>query len=56
MSNGFIYVVDAHFIDKIEENKCPGLKCLCFIGASFPLPPAAQVYFTVTTWAVDFDY
>jgi hypothetical protein len=26
MSNGFIYVVDAHFIDKIEENKCPGPK------------------------------
>jgi len=21
MSNGFIYVVDAHFIDKIEEKK-----------------------------------
>jgi hypothetical protein len=21
MSNGFIYVVDAHFIDKIEEEK-----------------------------------
>ena len=21
MSNGFIYIVDAHFIDKIEENK-----------------------------------
>ena len=29
MSNGFIYVVDAHFIDKIEENKYPGPKCLC---------------------------
>jgi hypothetical protein len=28
MSNGFIYVVDAHFIDKIEENKYPGTKCL----------------------------
>jgi len=28
MSNGFIYVVDAHFIDKIEENKYPGSKCL----------------------------
>jgi hypothetical protein len=28
MSNGFIYVVDAHFIDKIEENKYPGPKCL----------------------------
>jgi hypothetical protein len=28
MSNGFIYVVDAHFIDKIEEEKNPGLKCL----------------------------
>jgi hypothetical protein len=27
MSNGFIYVVDAHFIDKIEENKYPGPKC-----------------------------
>jgi hypothetical protein len=26
MSNGFIYVVDAHFIDKIEENKYPGLE------------------------------
>jgi hypothetical protein len=26
MSNGFIYVVDAHFIDKIEENKYPGPK------------------------------
>jgi hypothetical protein len=24
----FIYVVDAHFIDKIEENKYPGTKCL----------------------------
>ena len=24
MSNGFIYVVDAHFIDKIEETKYPG--------------------------------
>jgi hypothetical protein len=21
MSNGFIYIVDAHFIDKIEEEK-----------------------------------
>jgi hypothetical protein len=29
MSSGFIYVVDAHFIDKIEENKYPGPKCLC---------------------------
>jgi hypothetical protein len=28
MSNGFIYVVDAHFIDKIEENEYPGPKCL----------------------------
>jgi hypothetical protein len=28
MSNGFIYVVDAHVIDKIEENKYPGPKCL----------------------------
>jgi hypothetical protein len=28
MSNGFIYVVDAHFIDKIEI-KYPGPKCLC---------------------------
>jgi hypothetical protein len=28
MSNGFIYVVDAHFIDKIEENKYPVPKCL----------------------------
>jgi hypothetical protein len=26
MSNGFIYVVDAHFIDKIEEKKYPGLR------------------------------
>jgi hypothetical protein len=24
MSNGFIYVVDAHFIDKIEEEENPG--------------------------------
>ena len=24
------YVVDAHFIDKIEENKYPGPKCLWF--------------------------
>jgi hypothetical protein len=31
MSNGFIYVVDAHFIDKIEENKYPGPKCLWYI-------------------------
>jgi hypothetical protein len=31
MSNGFIYVVDAHFIDKIEENKYPGPKCLCLL-------------------------
>jgi hypothetical protein len=23
MSDGFIYVVDAHFIDNIEENKYP---------------------------------
>ena len=30
MSNGLIYVVDAHFIDKIEE-KHPGLKCLWLI-------------------------
>ena len=30
MSNGFIYVVDAHFIDKIEE-KNPGPKCLWLI-------------------------
>jgi hypothetical protein len=28
MSNGFIYVVDAHFIDKIEEEKKHGPKCL----------------------------
>jgi hypothetical protein len=28
MSNGFIYVVDAHFIDKIEESKYAGPKCL----------------------------
>jgi hypothetical protein len=28
MSNGFIYVVDAHFIDTIEEKKYPGPKCL----------------------------
>jgi hypothetical protein len=26
MLNWFIYVVDAHFIDKIEENKYPGPK------------------------------
>jgi hypothetical protein len=25
MSNGFIYVVDAHFIDKIEESKYAAL-------------------------------
>ena len=31
MSNGFIYVVDAHFIDKIEK-KYPGPKCLCVGG------------------------
>ena len=32
MSNGFIYVVDAHFIDKIEKKrkKNPGPKCLWF--------------------------
>ena len=31
-SNGFIYVVDAHFIDKIEENKYPGPSaCDCAI-------------------------
>ena len=29
LSNGFIYVVDAYFIDKIEEDKYPGPKCLC---------------------------
>ena len=29
MSNGFIYVVAAHFIDKIEETKIPGPMCLC---------------------------
>jgi len=29
MSNGFIYVVDAHFIDKIEKKKYPEPKCLC---------------------------
>ena len=28
MSNGFIYVVDAHFLDKIEEEKNPRPKCL----------------------------
>jgi hypothetical protein len=28
MSNGFIYVVDAHFIDKIKKIKDPGPKCL----------------------------
>jgi len=26
--NGFIYVVDAHFNDKIGEKKNPGPKCL----------------------------
>jgi hypothetical protein len=30
MSNGLIYVVDAHFIDKIGE-KNPGPKCLWLI-------------------------
>ena len=31
MLNGFIYVVYAHFIDKIEkEKKYPGPKCLWF--------------------------
>jgi hypothetical protein len=31
MSNGFIYVVYAHFIDKIEKKKkYPGPKCLWF--------------------------
>jgi hypothetical protein len=35
MSNGFIYVVDAHFIDKIEENKYPGPKCLWVVPATF---------------------
>jgi hypothetical protein len=29
MSNGFIYVVVAHFIDKIEKEKNSGPKCLC---------------------------
>jgi hypothetical protein len=31
MSNGIIYVVDAHFIDKIGEKKetNPGPTCLC---------------------------
>ena len=28
MSNGFIYVVNAHVINKIEENKYPEPKCL----------------------------
>jgi hypothetical protein len=28
MLNGFIYVVDAYFIDKIEKKKNPGPKCL----------------------------
>jgi len=28
MSNGFMHVVDAHFIDKIEKKKYPGPKCL----------------------------
>jgi hypothetical protein len=33
MSNGFIYVVDAHFIDKIEKRKKdPGPKCLWMSG------------------------
>jgi hypothetical protein len=44
MSNGFIYVVDAHFIDKIEENKYPGPKCLC-VGANISYKPI-----TNTAW------
>jgi hypothetical protein len=36
MSNGFIYVVEAHFIDKNERKKNPGPKCLC-------LPPMARM-------------
>ena len=34
MSNGFIYVVDAHFIDKIEKKKKKKSepKCLCVIS------------------------
>jgi hypothetical protein len=35
MSNGFIYDVDDHFIDKIEENKYPGTKCLWVVPATF---------------------
>jgi len=34
MSNGFIYVVDAHFIDKIEEENNPRPKCLWYIPVS----------------------
>jgi hypothetical protein len=30
LSNGFIYVVDAHFIDKIET-QYPGPKCLWYL-------------------------
>ena len=36
MSNGFIYVVDTHFIDKIEK-KNPGPKCLCENGLTPPI-------------------
>jgi len=35
MPNGFIYVVDAHFVDKIEE-KYPGPKCLWSCPGKMP--------------------
>jgi hypothetical protein len=33
--SGYAYAVDAHFIDKIEENKYPGPKCLWVVPATF---------------------
>jgi hypothetical protein len=44
MSNGFIYVVDAHFIDKIEEEKildpsaCGIYKPMVILRVYFILP------------------
>jgi hypothetical protein len=48
MSNGFIYVVDANFIDKIEENKYPGPKCLCIVGLMV-IFILSQLYVSIST-------
>jgi hypothetical protein len=48
MSNGFIYVLDAHFIDKIEEKKKSWTPSACEISVFLTTFPTVHVDYTMS--------